>query len=316
MLILPVIVFCLFLCISSLTIHKDNKIADFPRKFQWKSSGYEKWNWKGHSIGYIDSAHHENDSSKPSILFNNGFGALDSSKPAILLIHGFGASGYHWRYNIPTLSEKYHVFALDLLGFGFSDKPIIDYSIELWKDQVLDFIREIIIPRSNGRHSCTVVGNSLGGATALCAAANPQASSESLISGCILLNAACKFRPAVKLPQDRVDPPSWARKVNNAIQKAVINLSFVYTKRPSRIAQVLTQIYPVRPLQVDADLVESILLPSQHPNAGEVFYRVLARAAGSARGPPLYADDPLQRLSVPLLLLWGSKVLPTFCAHP
>lgn len=58
-------------------------------------------------------------------------------QPALVLIHGFGASVYHWRYNIPALVAKgYRVLALDLLGFGLSDKPIIEYSAETWRDQV------------------------------------------------------------------------------------------------------------------------------------------------------------------------------------
>jgi len=44
-----------------------------------------------------------------------------------LVYSGFGASSYHWRYNIPELARQYHVYAIDLLGFGFSDKPIQDY---------------------------------------------------------------------------------------------------------------------------------------------------------------------------------------------
>lgn len=44
--------------------------------------------------------------------------------PPILLIHGFGASVGHFRKNIPTLvGEGYRVYAIDLLGFGASDKP-------------------------------------------------------------------------------------------------------------------------------------------------------------------------------------------------
>ncbi len=42
---------------------------------------------------------------------------------AILLIHGFGASTDHWRFNIPILSNKYEVHAIDMLGFGKSPKP-------------------------------------------------------------------------------------------------------------------------------------------------------------------------------------------------
>lgn len=44
--------------------------------------------------------------------------------PPILLIHGFGASVGHFRKNFPALvGEGYRVYAIDLLGFGASDKP-------------------------------------------------------------------------------------------------------------------------------------------------------------------------------------------------
>jgi pimeloyl-ACP methyl ester carboxylesterase len=69
--------------------------------------GYKTWNWKGYTINYVDLGR---DSSV--------------NKPPLLLVHGFGASLYHWRYNLPALSTKYHVFALDLLGFGLSDKVL------------------------------------------------------------------------------------------------------------------------------------------------------------------------------------------------
>jgi hypothetical protein len=36
------------------------------------------------------------------------------------------------------------VYAIDLLGFGLSDKPIVDYSAELWRDQALAFIEEVV----------------------------------------------------------------------------------------------------------------------------------------------------------------------------
>jgi len=59
----------------------------------------------------------------------------------ILLIHGFGASTDHWRFNIPILSSKYEVHAMDLLGFGKSPKPQdVEYSGSLWKDQVVAYV--------------------------------------------------------------------------------------------------------------------------------------------------------------------------------
>ena len=57
---------------------------------------------------------------------------------AVVLVHGFGASVYHWRYNVPALAAAgCRVYALDLLGFGWSEKPLADYqSYGLWKEQI------------------------------------------------------------------------------------------------------------------------------------------------------------------------------------
>lgn len=41
----------------------------------------------------------------------------------VVLVHGFGASSYSWRKVAPRLAERYRVIALDLSGFGFTDRP-------------------------------------------------------------------------------------------------------------------------------------------------------------------------------------------------
>jgi pimeloyl-ACP methyl ester carboxylesterase len=43
--------------------------------------------------------------------------------PVILLMHGYPTSSFMFRNLIPILSEKYHVIAPDMPGFGFSDFP-------------------------------------------------------------------------------------------------------------------------------------------------------------------------------------------------
>jgi len=67
------------------------------------------------------------------------------AKP-LLLIHGFGpgASSFEWRKNVDALSEQYRVYVLDLLGFGLSDRPSIDYTAETFTDLIGDFLREVI----------------------------------------------------------------------------------------------------------------------------------------------------------------------------
>src|SRR5579864_8966831 len=68
-----------------------------------------------------------------------------NAKP-LVLIHGFGpgASSYEWRKNIDTLSTQFRVFALDLLGFGLSDHPPIDYDAEMYIDLLSDFLKEVV----------------------------------------------------------------------------------------------------------------------------------------------------------------------------
>ena len=67
------------------------------------------------------------------------------AKP-LVLIHGFGpgASSYEWRKNVDALAERFRVYALDLLGFGLSDRPAIDYTAETFADLIGDFIREVV----------------------------------------------------------------------------------------------------------------------------------------------------------------------------
>jgi len=262
-------------------------------KLPWRPEGYSRWDWRTktgtYKVNFVDFDEESSSGSRGQ-----------SNKPPLLLIHGFGASVYHWRYNIPALSKDFRVFAIDLLGFGLSEKPIVDYNAEVWRDQVLAFIEEIISQRT--ARPCVVAGNSLGGFTALYAAASPEATSKNLINGCVLLNAAGAFRDQQGPPQ----PPDaeWLATLKKAFQRFVIGLSFIYTKQPARIEQVLRQVYPINADQVDKELVESIQFPAQDPNAPEVFYRVIVK---NGNGPPKLVDDLLEVLKVPLLLLWGQS---------
>ncbi|KAL4555413.1 hypothetical protein LXL04_038031 [Taraxacum kok-saghyz] len=96
--------------------------AQCLERLPFKKDGYNFWTWRGHKIHYVEE----------------GEGFL------IVLIHGFGASAFHWRYNTPELAKKYKVYAVDLLGFGWSEKALVDYDALVWRDQVADFLKEIV----------------------------------------------------------------------------------------------------------------------------------------------------------------------------
>lgn len=77
--------------------------------------------------------------------------------PTVILLHGLGGNKENWRFTIPALAAKFHVIVPDQLGFGASDKPMIDYRPATLSDFLEEFMRKLSIPKA------TIVGNSLGG---------------------------------------------------------------------------------------------------------------------------------------------------------
>ena len=54
--------------------------------------------------------------------------------PTVILLHGLGGAKEFWLANIGALASKYHVYAIDQIGFGQSDKPLLDYRIATFTD--------------------------------------------------------------------------------------------------------------------------------------------------------------------------------------
>ena len=262
----------------STIVERDNLNGfDYERndELPWFEEGYNTWKWKGkHDINYVELG--------------------DKSKPALVLIHGFGASSYHFRSNLPVLARDYHVFAFCKLGFGLSDKPITDYSAEIWRDQTVDFLKEVV------QKPAVLAGNSLGGFTSLYTAATEEI--KPLVRGVVLLNSAGKFRDSNG--GDQVEEEKKNESVTwlqTTLQRAIISVCFVVTKQPQRIEQILRQVYPMVADRVDPKLVESIRRPSLDPNAAEVFYRMVKKHGNGS----VTTDDLLENMECPLLLCWG-----------
>lgn len=88
----------------------------------------------------------------------------EKSGPPLVFIHGIGAgsSSFMWRKNFDELSKNVRVYALDLLGFGFSDKPSsASYSADLYVELITDFIREV------SGFPVNIIASSLGAAYAI-----------------------------------------------------------------------------------------------------------------------------------------------------
>lgn len=92
---------------------------------------------------------------------NTRYWALGDRGSTVTLLHGLGVSVESWRENIVPLSEHHCVYALDMVGFGRSDKPPIPYSVDHLVRFVSDFMADQGIERAS------LIGNSMGGLVAL-----------------------------------------------------------------------------------------------------------------------------------------------------
>jgi pimeloyl-ACP methyl ester carboxylesterase len=82
----------------------------------------------------------------------------------VVLIHGFMGMAYDWRFNIQELGKHFSIYALDLPGFGYSDKPLtFDYTSNGYAEFIVSFLNAHRINRA------VLVGNSMGGQIALMA---------------------------------------------------------------------------------------------------------------------------------------------------
>jgi pimeloyl-ACP methyl ester carboxylesterase len=228
------------------------------------------WQWRDQSIYYVKAGDRH-------------------ARPPLLLVHGFGASTDHWRKNVAALQDEFEVWAIDLLGFGRSAKPEMQYSGSLWRDQLHDFITEVI------QAPVVLAGNSLGGYASLCVAAQRPESAQ----GLVLLNSAGPFSSR----QPETPPSSFRNAIQEAVRSVMLQpfpsfLLFQYTRQRSVIRKTLEKVYLDKTAVTD-QLVEDIYRPSCDRGAAQVFASIFKSPRGEA------VDVLLQQLQCPLLLLWG-----------
>ncbi len=108
----------------------------------------------------------------------------------ILLLHGFATSSYTWHAILPELSKNHRVIAIDLRGFGASDKPLDDhYSIQDQTEAVQAFIEQ------ENLRDLTVIGHSFGGGITLTLALNAAQERKPRIRNIVLIDTIAYRQP-------------------------------------------------------------------------------------------------------------------------
>lgn len=241
---------------------------------------YETFQWKGYNINYR---------------VEGGEGAAAATP--ILLIHGFGANVNHYRYQFPDLVKAgYKVYAIDLLGFGGSDKPgNFPYSIEEFSELCADFSTAM-----GETQPWVLAGNSIGGLCAL-ATAERLIANKATVKACVLFNCAggmSGFRYE--------DVPFFVKPILWFVQTIVLGPQFggrffenFKTRANVESILKLQGVYGDT-TNVDEDLIEILLGPSDDIGAKDVFLKVF----GGPPGPTPESIMP-ELGDLPILALWG-----------
>jgi len=251
------------------------------------------WSWRGHQISYT------------RIPPQNGSTACGR---AVLCVHGFGASKGHWRHNLRALAADSPVYAIDLLGFGSSSKPVsrlenepetagsVRYGFDLWAQQLVDFSREVIA--AEGPVSLQLIGNSIGGVVCLNAARMLSEGGQPP-SQVVLIDCAERELDLKRLPEQPIGA-QLSRPLVMALvrQRWIVSNLFRFFARAGAVRAVLKQAYPSGG-NVDDELVQLLLKPSQEPGATESF-RGFVNLFDDWLAPQL-----LEQLNVPVRMLWG-----------
>ena len=228
-------------------------------------------------------------------------------KPNLVLVHGFGGNAEHWRKVLPEAKRFANVYAVDLLGFGFSDKPTPRvsephvpaqlYNFETWGEQLVDFVRDVV------KGDAFISTNSVGGIAGLSAALQATAS-ESFpykIKGVQLMDPSLRMlhkdrQPALQVP--------FTTALQYVLRETPLGKAFFsQIATTDGVRNVLEQAYAY-PDQVDEETVEAILRPGLEDGAADVFLDFISNSYGPL---PERQIEQLRGKGVPVSIIWGER---------
>lgn len=212
---------------------------------------------------------------------------------AVVLLHGITATHRYWRGNIEHLAKRRRVIALDLPGFGRSDKPDVSYSTDYFVGCLAGLLDERGVARAH------VVGNSMGGQIAMqFALAHPRR-----IDRLVLVDPA----GVSALPM---------RLMNLAVGGAQIALWPIGAPPVPSVALALLfrLVFPNRP-DLAARYTRSYAAAVRSPEFPMQF-RAGVRAMRGVLATPLHRRA--RAIGAPTLIFWGARdrLLPVTAARP
>ncbi len=207
----------------------------------------------------------------------------DPSNPTLLLIHGFTASVFVWRTAAPALAEEgFHVVAIDLIGFGYSEKPAwFDYKITSQARMIARFMDRLGIGRA------CIVGSSYGGAVALTLGLDYAERVEKLVLVDAVINDDPKDHPILKLARI----PGIGEVLTPFL---VDSKAFMKIRMQGTLA-------PANHHLITKDRIESIIRPLQAKDGHNAVLQA-GRNWDANR-----IEEDLHLINQPTLIIWGEE---------
>ncbi|MGI8668807.1 MAG: alpha/beta fold hydrolase [Aridibacter sp.] len=234
---------------------------------------------------YADEIHHPENSNFVEVdgvtIHYQEFG--NATNPKMVLIHGYTASTYVWHTVAPQLADAgFHVISVDLVGFGYSDKPSwFDYSIASQARIILRFINCLGIGKA------TFVGSSYGGAvTSWFTLDNPERVEKLVLVGAVCNNEP-KFSPIFRVV--------GMRGIGETVSPFLIDSKrFLRHRMKGTLDKTNHHL-------ITEDRVESILRPLK---AADAHYSLLMTARNWEADR---IEEDAHLIEQPTLLIWGER---------
>ncbi|XP_059163271.1 epoxide hydrolase 4-like isoform X2 [Physella acuta] len=219
----------------------------------------------------------------------------DSDKPLMLLMHGFPESWYSWRHQLKEFSDNYRVVAVDLRGYGDSDKPsgISQYKM----DKLVKDVKQIIT--ALGYSSCVLVGHDWGGAIAwIFSGLYPEMVEKVIVLNCPHPHAFKKYLQT-----------NWAQ-----LKKSWYMFFFLIPILPD----IYVRLFDMKFFDIIFRGTKGGVLTNATTQEDVDAYKYLFSKRGSLTGPMNYIRAALLcrpesttrgKVKTPVLLLWGCRDL-------
>jgi len=192
------------------------------------------------------------------------------SENILLLLHGLGASAERWEDVIPLFAKKFRVIVPDLIGFGYSDKPTIDYTTDYFAEFMSKFVEKI------GIKEMSIIGSSLGG----------QIAAE------FIINQNMNVKKLIL-----VSPSGVMKHSTPALNTYISAALYPNTDSALNAFQAMSG-----RKKIDEKIVSGFIERMQLPNAKMAFMSTLLGLSNSK-----VVTEKLQLITIPTLIVWGEN---------